>query len=129
MLIFHQNISRIFRTCKVFLGYVRVCETLKIELYYILGSRFRMSVVSKFSLQNYPLIFLFLDKKKIKKIDNLILLFATSRYICNVIEQDTSPLTSRENKLKACIHYFLTNLYLSPSDSPSKTMKDGFYFI
>ena len=30
--------------------------------------------------------------------------------------------------LKACVHYFLTNFYLSPNDTPSKTMKDV-YFI
>ena len=26
--------------------------------------------------------------------------------------------------LKACVHYFLTNFYFSPSDSSSETMKD-----
>ena len=31
--------------------------------------------------------------------------------------------------LKACVHYFLTNIYFSPNDSPSKTMKYVFYFI
>ena len=31
--------------------------------------------------------------------------------------------------IKACVGYFLTNFYLSPDDSPSKTMKDVFYFI
>ena len=30
---------------------------------------------------------------------------------------------------KACVHYFLTNFYFLPNDSPSKTMKDVFYFI
>ena len=30
---------------------------------------------------------------------------------------------------KACVRYFLTNVYLSPNDSPSKTMKDAFYLI
>ena len=30
---------------------------------------------------------------------------------------------------KACVHYFLTNFYISPNDSPSKTMEDVFYFI
>ena len=28
-----------------------------------------------------------------------------------------------------CVHYFLSNVYFSPSDSPSKTMKNIFYFI
>ena len=31
--------------------------------------------------------------------------------------------------LKACVHYFLSNLNLSLNDSPSKTMKNVFYFI
>ena len=30
---------------------------------------------------------------------------------------------------KACIRYFLSNFYFSPNDSPSKTMKNVFYFI
>ena len=31
--------------------------------------------------------------------------------------------------LKACVRYFLLNFYFSPNDSPSKTMKNVFYFI
>ena len=31
--------------------------------------------------------------------------------------------------LKAFVHYFLSNLYFLPNDSPSKTMKNVFYFI
>ena len=31
--------------------------------------------------------------------------------------------------VKACVCYFLSNIYLSPHDSPSKTMKNTFYFI
>ena len=31
--------------------------------------------------------------------------------------------------VKACVRYFLTIFYFSPKDSPSKTMKDVFYFI
>ena len=31
--------------------------------------------------------------------------------------------------LKACVRYFSSNFYFSPSDSPSKTMKNVFYFI
>ena len=34
-----------------------------------------------------------------------------------------------ENKVKTCVHYFLSNFYFSPNDSPSKTMKNVFYFI
>ena len=30
---------------------------------------------------------------------------------------------------KACVRYFLSNFYFSPNDSPSKTMKNVFYFI
>ena len=31
--------------------------------------------------------------------------------------------------VKACVRYFLRNFYFPPNDSPSKTMKDVFYFI
>ena len=31
--------------------------------------------------------------------------------------------------LKACARYFLTNSYLSPHDSPSKTMEEVFCLI
>ena len=31
--------------------------------------------------------------------------------------------------VKACVHYFLSNVYFQPNDSPSKTMKNTFYFI
>ena len=30
---------------------------------------------------------------------------------------------------KACVHYFLSTFYFSPNDSPSKIMKNVFYFI
>ena len=30
---------------------------------------------------------------------------------------------------KACVRYFLSNFYFSPNDSPSKTIKNAFYFI
>ena len=30
---------------------------------------------------------------------------------------------------KACVRYFLSNFYFTPNDSPSKTMKNVFYFI
>ena len=30
------------------------------------------------------------------------------------------------DKLKACVHYFLSNFYFSPNDSPSNTMKNVF---
>ena len=31
--------------------------------------------------------------------------------------------------LKAYAHYFLSNFYFSPNESPSKTMKNVFYII
>ena len=31
-------------------------------------------------------------------------------------------------QFKACVRYFLTNFYLSPNDSPSKTVKGVFLF-
>ena len=31
--------------------------------------------------------------------------------------------------LKACVYYFLTNFYFSPTDSSSETMKDKKNFI
>ena len=36
---------------------------------------------------------------------------------------------SEQIQLKACVRYFLTYFYFSPNDSPSKTMKDVFYFF
>ena len=33
------------------------------------------------------------------------------------------------HQVKACVSYFLSNFYFSPNDSPSKTMKNVFYFI
>ena len=38
-------------------------------------------------------------------------------------------LKKRISQLKACVRYFLSNFYFSPNDSPSKTMKNAFYFI
>ena len=34
-----------------------------------------------------------------------------------------------ERVLQACVHYFHQIFIFSPSDSPLKTMKIGFYFI
>ena len=31
--------------------------------------------------------------------------------------------------IKACVRYFLSNFFFLPNDSPSKTMKNVFYFI
>ena len=36
---------------------------------------------------------------------------------------------NRQDTIKACVRYFLSNFYFSPNDSPSKTMKNVFYFI
>ena len=35
----------------------------------------------------------------------------------------------KNRNVRACVRYFLTIFYLLPYDSPSKTMKDVFYFI
>ena len=48
--------------------------------------------------------------------------FMEKVYRKNVLKTSAIPL------FKACIHYFLTNFYFSPNDSPSKTMKDVFLF-
>ena len=32
-------------------------------------------------------------------------------------------------EIKACVLYFSSNFYFYPNDSPSKTMKNAFYFI
>ena len=32
-------------------------------------------------------------------------------------------------ELKACVRYFYQTFIFSPNDSPSKTMKNAFYFI
>ena len=37
--------------------------------------------------------------------------------------------TLEANIIKACVCYFLSNFHFSPNDSPSKTMKNVFYFI
>ena len=37
--------------------------------------------------------------------------------------------TANENFFKAYVHYFLSNFYFSPNDSPSKSVKNVFYFI
>ena len=47
-------------------------------------------------------------------------------------QQEKSKLAFHRFKnyvLKACVLYFLSNFYFSPNDSPSKTMKNAFYFI
>ena len=31
--------------------------------------------------------------------------------------------------IKACVHYFLSNFYFLPNDSPLKAMNNVFYFI
>ena len=31
--------------------------------------------------------------------------------------------------LKACVHYFLSNFYFSPNDSPFKTMKSFLFYL
>ena len=41
--------------------------------------------------------------------------------------QNVAPL--KVTIIKACVRYFLSNLYFSLNDSPSKTMKNVFYII
>ena len=36
---------------------------------------------------------------------------------------------SLQRKIKDCVYCFLSNFYSSPNDSPSKTIKNVFYFI
>ena len=42
---------------------------------------------------------------------------------------DKSDELKHKGLIKACVRYFLSNFYFSPNDSPSKTMKNVFYFI
>ena len=42
---------------------------------------------------------------------------------------DDTNLLHISKSIKACACYSLSNFYFSPSDSPSKTMKNVFYFI
>ena len=57
--------------------------------------------------------------------------------ICNIPVESNDitnalPRSADSNGLlivKACVRYFLSNFYFSPNDSPSKTMKNVFYFI
>ena len=41
----------------------------------------------------------------------------------------SSQLSCDKHSVKGCVYYFLTNVYCSPNDNPSKTMKNVFYFI
>ena len=47
----------------------------------------------------------------------------------NVIIANNIHKRSSQEYFKACVRYFLRNFHFSPNDSPSKTMKDVFYFI
>ena len=38
-------------------------------------------------------------------------------------------INNLHQNIKACVCYFLSNFYFSPNDTPSKTMKNVFYFI
>ena len=46
-----------------------------------------------------------------------------------VIKQKFMFENYKERLFKACVCYFLSNFYFSPNDSPSKTIKNAFYFI
>ena len=41
----------------------------------------------------------------------------------------SEPIPAISHLLKACVRYFVSNFYFSPSNNPSKTMKNVFYFI
>ena len=45
------------------------------------------------------------------------------------MEPSGTPASLTKVKYKACVHYFLSNFYFSPNDSPLETMKNVFYFI
>ena len=49
------------------------------------------------------------------------------RLIYCPLPQIVAPL--KVTIIKACVRYFLSNLYFSLNDSPSKTMKNVFYTI
>ena len=45
------------------------------------------------------------------------------------INQEIGVLVKLILEIKACVRYFLKFFCLAPNESPSKTMKDVFYFI
>ena len=46
----------------------------------------------------------------------------------NIFLDSRSSVLHLEMEFKACAHFFLSKFCFSPNDSPSETMKDGFYF-
>ena len=40
-----------------------------------------------------------------------------------------SSVEHKQSLIKACVRYFLSNFYFSSKDSPSKSLKNVFYFI
>ena len=65
--------------------------------------------------------------KQHNQIHNII--YSLQFWITNLKKKSVSFNMTLTAKLNACVCYFLTNFYLSPNNSPSKTMKDVFYFI
>ena len=49
--------------------------------------------------------------------------------ICRKQESKFFPFEQLKTIFKACLRYFLSLFSLSPNDSPSKNMKNVFYFI
>ena len=45
------------------------------------------------------------------------------------INQEIGVLVKLILEIKACVRYLLTNFCFAPNESPSKAMKDVFYFI
>ena len=52
-----------------------------------------------------------------------------SHYVTDLTEKLELCLMVVSILLKACVSYFLSNFYFLPNNSPSKTMKNVFYFI
>ena len=50
----------------------------------------------------------------------------TEKQLCRSL--NFGKIAGQACSFKACVCYFLTNVYFSPNDSHSKTMKDVFYF-
>ena len=73
-------------------------------------------------LENF--LILLLDVDNAKNVQDV--LNATK---ATLIEKVTTNTIQYVSEFKACICYFLSNFYFSRNDSPSKTMKNVFYFI
>ena len=57
------------------------------------------------------------------------IVYSISSNIDEVLSINPSANVFVFRDFKACVCYFLSNFYFSQNDSPSKTLKDVFYFI